>query len=206
MFPLFLFFFSLLFLFASFLILTLHHRSYAPNHLPKSTSIAPPTLRTKPSRQIDFMSSEQVHAWLNPSLHKHPSESSVLTFWSVSPNVFLTSVPGVEPKSKKVKMPHTRKIATDKGKAKSTDHASPESSSIGDKAQTERESANHTTASDSTGGNTESEPRTSRRPSEATVASGAGRGPSGSEQASGTNNTTGCATILRNDTSNSKSR
>ena len=106
----------------------------------------------------------------------------MLTFWSVSPNVFLTSLSGVEPRSKKVKMPHTCKVATDKGKAKSTDHASPESSSIGNKARTERESANHTTASDSTGGETESEPSTSRGPSEATVASGAVRDPSGSEK------------------------
>ena len=35
----------------------------------------------------------------------------------------------------------------------------------------------------------------------ATVARGGVRGPSGSEQASGTNNTTGSATILRNDAS-----
>ena len=87
------------------------------------------------------------------------------------------------------------KVRTDKGE----DHASPDESRIGSRAGTEGKSADHATASDGTGGDAVSEPSASRGQSGDMVASGAVRGPSGSEQASGTNSNTARATILRND-------
>ena len=106
-------------------------------------------------------------------------------------------------------MSNPGKVAIDKGKAKdelSPEHASPDGSSIGDMAETGRKAANDATAGDSTSGITESELSASRGRSGDTVGSGAVRGPSRVEQASGTNNTTGRANILSNDASGLKIR
>ena len=102
------------------------------------------------------MSSGQATALQAPT---HPSKSSAFTFRSLSPNAILTSLPGVKRSSKNAEMPNMDKVATDKSKTKSTDHASPDRSSIRGRAGTERESGKD--AGDDTSGVAESNSGTS---------------------------------------------